>query len=423
MNRRKFVKVISAGAAGATIFGRGAAQAQDKRQVAPADQIGVGIIGAGSRGQELMRHFLRVPGVRVRALCDVYAPRFAEARKLTKEETPVDTDYRKMLERRDLDAVIVATPLNMHAEHVVAALQSGRHVYGEKSMGFTIEHCTRIVEAARHSGKYFQIGHQYRYAPWYHEAIRRIREGEIGEVTHIYGYWHRNSSWRRPVTDPKFERLINWRMYREFSGGLMAELGSHQIDLANWVFGTTPESVTGSGGIDFWKDGREVKDNVQAIFRYPGGRTFVFSALHNNHKVGYQEWIYGSEGSIELTMEDGTFYYEKDRKKTATPASAEIVERGVATGATYSPRGDMPYRGPGAQIKTPEGAAGNPTHMACRSFIDSLRSDKRPFADEQVGWGSAVSVFLANKAIDEGHRILFADHIKADVRISLESEV
>lgn len=417
MNRRKFVRGVAGVALGSTLLGQGsgedAAAQSAPRAVAPSDVVGLGIVGPGSRGQELMRHFLRVPGVSVRAVADVYEPRFEQSRKLTKEATPVYTDYRRMLERKDIDAVVVASPLYLHAEHAVAALESGRHVYGEKSMGYSIEHNDRIVAAVRRSGKFFQVGHQYRYAPWFQEAMRRIKEGEIGRVTHVYGYWHRNTNWRRPVPDPKFERLINWRMYKEYSGGLAAELGSHQIDVANWVFGAIPESVIGSGGIDYWKDGREVHDNIQVVFRYPGGRTFVFSSLTDNHKVGNQQWVYGDEGSVELTMEDGAFYYEKDRRKTATPAGAEIVERGVTTGATYSPRGDMPYRGPGAPIKPPpEGPKGDPTFLCCRSFIDSVREGKRPFADEHVGRASSVSVVMANKAVDEGRRLKFSDYVK-----------
>jgi hypothetical protein len=111
-------------------------------------------------------------------------------------------------------------------------------------------------------------------------------------------------------------------------------------------------------------------------------------------------------------MEDGTFYYEKNNPKATAPSSGEIVERGVVTGATYSTKGDMPYRGPGLPIKTPNGADGNPTYIQCVSFIDCLRDNKRPFADEKVGWASAVSVVLANKAIEEGRRIKFADYIK-----------
>jgi predicted dehydrogenase len=421
MHRRKFVQVVSAGAvgAGATLLNVGKqAQAQGQeavRKVPPSDQIRVGVIGPGSRGQEDMRNFLRVPGVRFLAMADVYEPRVAQVRLLTKEETPNYTDYRRLLERKDLDAIVVASPPALHGEHYTAALLSGRPVYGEKMLGFSIDHSNKIVEAARQSGKIFQTGLQYRYAPWIHEAVKRINAGEIGQVTHIYTYWHRNNNWRRPVPDPKFERLINWRMYRDSSQGLTAELGSHHIDIANWVFGALPETATGSGGIDFWKDGRETNDNVQVILRYPGGRTFFFSAITDNHKVGNQMWIYGTKGSIEVTMEDANiFYEEKPAQKPARPAAAEIIERGVRTGASFSTRGDMPYRGPGKPISVPEGEAGNPSSIAVRSFIENLRNGKRPFADEHVGWASAVSVALANKAIDEGRRINFSDHIKPE---------
>jgi len=411
MNRRNFVKAVSAGALGATVVGRGLGKTSAMRASPPSDQIRLGIIGAGSRGQELMRYFLRVPGVRMAGLCDVYEPRFAAARKITGEDTPIYRDHRPLLEARDVDAVIVATPLSLHAEHVIASLQSGRHVYGEKSLGFTVEHCNKILEAVRRSGKHFQVGHQYRYAPWFREVIQRVGKGEIGNVTHIYGYWHRNGNWRRPVPDPKFERLINWRLYKEYSGGLSAELGSHLIDFANWVFGATPESVVGSGGIDTYHDGRETNDNVQIIFRYPRGRTFVFSSLTDNAKVGAEVWIYGKEGSVEVTMEDALFFYEP--KRAASPVPEATTERGVPTGATYRTRGEMPYRGPGSPVKISEGAEGNPNFLACRSFIESLRNNTRPFADERVGWGSAVSVYLANKAIEAGRRITFADHLKS----------
>src|SRR2546427_1301030 len=410
MNRRNFVKAVSAGALGATVVGRGLGKTSAMRAGPPSDQIRLGIIGPGSRGQELMRYFLRVPGVRVAGLCDVYEPRFAAARKITGEDTPVYHDHRRLLEARDLDAIIVATPLSFHAEHVIAALQSGRPVYGEKSMGFTVEHSEKIVEAVRRSGKHFQVGHQYRYAPWFQQVAQRVGKGEIGNVTHIYGYWHRNGNWRRPVPDPKFERLINWRLYKEYSGGLTAELGSHLIDSAICVFGAMPESVVGSGGIDENHHGRETNDKVQIIFRYPRGRTFVFSSLTDNAKVGAEVWIYGKEGSVEVTMEDALFFYEP--KRAASPVPEATTERGVPTGATYRTRGEMPYRGPGRPVKISEGAEGNPNFLACRSFIESLRNNTRPFADERVGWGSAVSVYLANKAIEAGRRITFADHLK-----------
>jgi predicted dehydrogenase len=410
MDRRRFLKIAAAGAA---VHGLGniPARAQNGRPVAPSDRINVAVIGPGSRGQEMIRYILRVPGVRVTALCDVYDARFAQSREITKAETPAFADYRRMLEARDIDVVLVATPLSFHADHMVASLQSGRHVYGEKSLGFTVDHCDRILAAASASGKLFQVGHQYRYAPWIQEAISRVHAGEIGQVTHIHGYWHRNHSWRRPVPEPKLERLINWRMYREFSGGLMAELGSHQIDISNWIFGAPPESVVGSGGIDYYKDGRETNDNVQAVFRYPNGGTFVFSSITTNAMVGNNLMVYGTAGSLEITIEDATIFYEPTRPKG--PLSGEVVEWGVTTGATFSTKGEMPYRGTGEKVKVPEGKEGNPNFVAVEKFFEAIRANTKPFADARAGYDSATAVALANKAIDEGERIRFADHVKA----------
>ncbi len=412
MKRREFV-TASAAAAGASLLGLDAtAEMLVKRRISPSDEINVGVIGVGSRGKYMMRLFLRIPGVRVTALCDVHEPRFAEGREITGEDTPVHRDYRQMLDSAsDLDAVIVATPLGLHGEHMVASLEHGLHVYGEKAMGFTVDHCNAIVQAARESGRQFQTGLQYRYAPWYREAIDRIRNGEIGRVTHVYGYWHRNYNWRRPVPDPSLERLINWRLYKEHSGGLLAELGSHQIDVANWIFDEAPTSVIGTGGITFYHDGRETFDNVQAVFTYPSGGTHVFSSIIGNHNVGYQVNVYGTGGSLKLTLQDGAFYYEPARANSAVPQ--ELIERGVHTSATLSTRGDMPYRGPGLPIEIPEDEAGNPNFLAAASFIESVRTNTRPFADEQVGWKSAVAVALGNEAIRGKHHVEFTDHLKA----------
>ena len=413
MKRRDFVKA-SAMAAGSTVFGVEAmAETLNQTRVSPSDQINVGVIGMGSRGKYIAQLFLRIPEVRVTALCDVHEPRFAEGREVTGEETPVFRDYREMLDSADdLDAVIVATPLNLHGEHMVACLERGLHVYGEKAMAYTVDDCNAVVKAARESGRHFQTGLQYRYAPWYRQAIDRIRNGEIGRVTHVYGYWHRNYNWRRPVPDPSLERLINWRLYREFSGGLLAELGSHQIDVANWIFGEAPESVLGRGSVTFYEDGRETYDNVQAVFTYPGGGTHVFSSIIGNHKVGYQVNIYGTGGSIELTLEDGAVYFEPARSNSAVPK--ELIERGVHTTATLSTRGDMPYRGAGLPIAVPEGEAGNPNYLAVASFIESLRNDTRPFADENVGWASAIAVALGNEAIRGKGLVEFSDYLEED---------
>jgi hypothetical protein len=120
--------------------------------------------------------------------------------------------------------------------------------------------------------------------------------------------------------------------------------------------------------------------------------------------------IYGTGGSVELTLEDGTFYYEPARANSAVPQ--ELMERGVHTRATLATRGDMPYRGPGLTIEIPDGEAGNPNFLCVASFIESLRSGSRPFADEKVGWASAVAVALGNEAIRGKGMVAFSDYLE-----------
>ena len=209
----------------------------------------IGIIGPGSRGNELVRSFLRVPGVKIVAAADVYQPRFAQLNEACGYQVASHADYRALLDRKDLDAVVVATPLGLHAQHVLPALEAGHHVYGEKTMAYTIEDAAKIVNATAAHKRIFQVGHQYRYSPWIRAAVARVQQGEIGDVTHILAYWNRNNNWRRPVPDPSLERLINWRLYNQWSLGLLAELGSHHMDIANWVFGSTPTAALASGSI------------------------------------------------------------------------------------------------------------------------------------------------------------------------------
>lgn len=412
MKRRTLMK-----AGGLSLLAATPALAARRGDSAP---VRLGLIGAGSRGQELARLFARQPGVSLVAACDVYPPRFGELEAQIKAPFARHEDYRALLDRKDLDAVIVATPLYLHAPHVVAVLESGRHVYAEKSLGLTVADCHRIASAASRSKALFQIGHQFRYASWYQEAVRRVRAGEIGKVTHIDAYWHRNHNWRRHVPgpagkpDPKLERLINWRLYREYSGGLMAELGSHNIDLANWVFEGPPESVIGTGGIDHWRDGREVNDNVKVIFRYPKGQTFTFSAISSNAQKGFQQWIFGTRGSIRLTQDGATVLAERGeappavQKEDAGESGAGASDADAITGASYLPDGENPGGRTIAEIWRPrQGLESDVTYQACRAFIDCVRKRETPFADARVALASGLGAAVANQAIDEGRQLRF----------------
>jgi len=394
MNRREFFGRAAGNLAAVSAL----ASAANARPVAPSDTINVGVIGPGARGQEVMRNFLRVPGVRFSALCDVYEPRFAQARKVTGEETPAMQDYRALLDRKDVDVVLVATPLGLHEEHVLAVLESARPVYSEKDMALSIEGCDRLYAAVKRTKQTYQFGTQYHFAPWFQEAVARIKAGKIGQVTQIYSYWHRDNDWRRPVpdpNDPKLEHLINWRMYRDMSGGILAEFGTHMIQWANELFGAMPVSVAGSGGIDYWKDGRELPDNVQVAYRYPSGQTLSFSASLMNSYHGMHAAICGTGGTIVLTQVGGSQYLEP-----SPPVRGEApLPPGVVAGANYRP--EIPYAGPGENFQVPEGLEANLDFLAVRSFIDCLRNNKRPEVDEDVGWTTGITVTLGNQAIEE----------------------
>jgi predicted dehydrogenase len=253
----------------------------------------------------------------------------------------------------------------------------------------------------------FQIGQEYRYAAWAQDAVRRVQAGEIGTPTHIYAYWHRNGDWRRPVPSPdpdkKLEHLINWRLYRETSGGLGTELGSHHIDMANWIFGEQPESVIGTNSICRYHDGRTVGDNVHAVFGYSNGRRLVFSSLTDNAKLGCEFWVYGTQGSVEITIEDATFYYEKNKLSNAASSGATVVERGITTGASYSTKGEMPYRGAGEKVAT--AAAIDPTLAAVQSFVGAVRGDNAIFADVHCGFRAAIACSVAHDAVFAENRM------------------
>lgn len=396
MNRREFLqdasKVAVTGAMLHAVGSRANASANDKVQI--------GVIGPGSRGQELIRQLLHIPEVEIVAVCDIYEPRFEQVNRLVGKTVPSYRDHRELLSRTDLDAIVVATPLALHAEHVIAAARSGRPIYGEKALGFTPDDCRNIVAEVEKSGKIFQIGHEYRYAAWVQESIRRIHAGEIGEPTHVYAYWHRNNNWRRPVPSPdpggKLEHLINWRLYRESSGGLLTELGSHHIDIANWVFGEQPSGVLGTTSIVRYHDGRTVGDNVQAVFNYSKGRRLFFSSLTDNASDGNQLWIYGTEGSVQLTIEDALFFYEPKAHK-AIPTGAEVVQRGIVTGASYRTRGEMPYRGPGEKVSSSNGE--DPTLAALQSFVRCVKTKEKPLADLRAGYASAIATAVGNQAL------------------------
>src|SRR5690606_1038259 len=248
----------------------------------------VGIIGYGDRGTGIKSVMDSLSEMfDVVAVCDTLQFRLDNAKKL-KPHTYKTQDYRKLLEDKSIDVIVIATTLSEHYHIAKDALLAGKHVYLEKTMTYSSQQALDLVDLSKkHAKQILQVGHQYRSSPLYYKVKEMVENGYLGKVTHIDCRWDRNWNWRRAVPSNSLERKVNWRMYKEYSGGLAAELLSHQIDFINWTFNTNPQEIFATGGIDFYKDGRETFDNLQAVLRYKeAGMIGTFGATCANKKDG-----------------------------------------------------------------------------------------------------------------------------------------
>ena len=385
MQRRHFLRQRGAVTAGGLLLSN---TPFAKFMSSKTEKIKLGIIGCGDRGSGVAGIAASLPEkFDVVAVCDILPFRLAAIKK-TIPAAKEYKDYRSLLDDKSVDAVVIATPLNMHYPVAADALKAGKQLYLEKTMTYNIEQAIALVKLSKeYKGQVVQVGHQYRYSPLYFKVKEMIKKGYLGKVVQIDCRWDRNWNWRRPVPAGLSDRQINWRMYKEYSGGLVAELLSHQIDFINWAFDTHPDEIYATGGIDFFKDGRETYDNVQALFRY-GKADMIgnFGATCGNAHDGYLFKLKGTKGSVHLLIDEGVFYPEKDQKK-----SLETVD-GVtgATKITWNKDGSIPI----LPEPTKDG-----TWYALNEFYDCVQQKKLPYSNIITGATTAVCVHLANKAL------------------------
>ena len=348
------------------------------------ETINVGVIGTGDRGGGLIPFINQIHNMRVVACCDIIPFRLSSGLSKVEGKAKGYSDYKKMLEDKDVDAVLVATPFSTHSKIAIDALKAGKHVYGEKTMAKGYEGIAELVSAAEESNSIFQTGHQYHSSRLYSHVVDEIKNGKIGKITAFECQWNRNGNWRRPVPDPKWERMINWRMYREFSGGLLAELCSHQLDFANWVMGAMPEKVMGIGGIDYWKDGRETYDNIHLIYSYPEGVRASFTCLTSNAMGDYKVKVMGDKGTYILDYAKAWFYPEGSYEK-------KIGEVDGVSGATLNWDQD---RGIPIQFDHED-----PSKQALIDFRDNIVNNTLPVSNAKTGAMAATCVQMGLDAM------------------------
>jgi predicted dehydrogenase len=383
MDRRDFI--VKSGLASAGIMATSSALAGIAGKFSSEESINIGVIGTGSRGSGLISLFKGIEGIDVTACCDVLPFRLENGLKRAAKKAKAYSDYRKMLEDKNLDAVLVSTPFSTHSHIAVDAVDAGKHVYCEKTMAKGIDGIQALVKKVNASKKIFQTGHQYHSSRLYRHVVDMIKNGEIGDVILFECQWNRNGDWRRKVPDPSLERAINWRMYKEFSGGLTAELSSHQIDFIHWVLGENPKKIMGAGGIDYWKDGRETYDNTHLLFEYPSGVKARFTCLTSNALGDYQILVKGSKGTIQLDYTKAWISYEKGFEK-------ELADVDGVSGATKNPY----LQGKGMPINV---SHTEPTKQALIDFRDSIRENKTPLSNVYTGASTAVAVQLSLDAM------------------------
>src|SRR3569833_3218765 len=274
-------------------------------------------------------------------------------------------------------------------------------------MANTLEDARKMVHTADRTGNYLQVGHQRRYSPDYRHALDLIKKGYFGDITHVRAQWNRNGSWRRAVPDPKFERLLNWRRYKSSSRGLMAARGSHQIDVTNWFMDMHPIEVVGIGGIDHYKDGREVYDNVQVIFKYPNGMKLTYQSIQTNAFDDFTEQFMGTKGTLitsevpgksmmfkEQSAEEFEFAKFSQNKTKVTGKEAILLDAGATT--------HQDKRGKTAgQTLANSGVSKNNWALAVEDWTDCIRTHRKPFCDGRIGLVDVACVLAANKAMEQ----------------------
>jgi predicted dehydrogenase len=415
--RKNFLEAVSGTPSFTALAGAGPAGPSKGGPVKAA------LIGAGVEGKVLLSVFQK-GWADLRAICDINPDHSREAADgMVKNgwTRPREyQEYKQMLEKEDLEAVLVATPLKSHAEVVVDCLKAGKHVLCEKMMAWDVEGCRKMMDAARTSKRLLEIGYQRFYSAGYQGAYEAIiKPGLLGEIYYARAAWHRNKSWRRtekppsPDFDPRkwgydnWDHLVNWRLYRKYSRGLLAELGSHQISIVNWFYGAVPEAVYASGGVHRFKEGeREAFDHVYATFDYPGGRTATFSSIESNAFDNTYELFEGTKGTLMLSGNgDGYLFTEKEAKAAAR----------TAEGSGSAPAG----AGPAAKAAPPaadgEGESAKKTSIPrlpyrneVAGFCAAVRSGAPLRVGPEKALGSASACITAEEAGHERSRLLVA---------------
>ena len=427
--RRDFLEVSALGGAAVSI-----AQAQ---RVSPNDKIRVGCIGIGNMGLGDVKTAVTVPGVEFVAAADIYEGRLTNAKERFGKQIFTTRDYRELLARPDIDAVIIATPDHWHATQAVAAMEAGKHVYCQKPMVKKPEDGHKVIAAEKRTGKIFQVGSQRVSSILYSRLREVINEGKIGEIRMIEAFYDRNSAlgaWQyviphdaSPATidwdtfigsAPKHSfdpiRLFRWRNYQDYGTGIAGDLFVHLFSGIHYVMDSQgPERVYASGGTYYWNDGRDVPDLMIGLYDYPktekhGAHQITLRVNFEAGTGGGQSFRFvGTEGYITLDVSSG-FTVTSTPRESRPGYDLESFPSGVKEKFLIDYKAKYPEQKPTADsmrpatsfsYKLPPGYMEQYAHHA--NFFDAIRNKRAVIEDSTFGLRAAAPALLSNTSYFE----------------------
>ncbi len=427
--RRDFLEVSALGGAAASL-----AQAQ---RVSPNDKIRLGCIGIGNMGLGDVKTAVTVPGVEFVAAADVYEGRLTNAKEKFGKQIFTTRDYRELLARPDIDAVIVATPDHWHAVQAVAAMEAGKHVYCQKPMVKNPADGHKVIAAEKRTGKILQVGSQRVSSILYARLREVINEGKIGEIRMIEAFYDRNSAlgaWQYVIPQdaspatvdwdtfigaaPKHSfdpiRLFRWRNYQDYGTGIAGDLFVHLFSGIHYVMDSKgPERVYASGGTYYWNDGRDVPDLMIGLYDYPktekhGAHQITLRVNFEAGTGGGQSFRFvGTEGYITLDVASG-FTVTSTPRESRPGYDLESFPSSVKEKFLTDYRAKYPDQKPSADAmrpatsfsyKLPPGYLEQYAHHA--NFFDAIRNKRAVVEDATFGLRAAAPALLSNTSYFE----------------------
>lgn len=381
-SRRSFLSNVTKGMVGASLFPSVITARERERnfkelvrqppKFTANDQLQIALIGAGGMGTADTNTAITVPGVKLLAVCDLYDGRLADAKRKWGADLSTTRDYREIINRKDIDAVIIATPDHWHKDISIAAMNAGKHVYCEKPMVHAISEGPAVVAAQANNKVVFQVGSQGLSSLGNEKAKELLKDGAIGKLNYAEGFWARMSpqgAWQYPIPDDAtpqtvdwdrfvanttkraFDatRFFRWRNYRDYGTGVSGDLFVHLFSSLHMITGSAgPNKVMATGGLRYWKDGREVPDVMLGMFDYP--ETAVHPAFNLSLRVNFVDGtggtnylrMVGSEGSMTVEWDKVTLYRNAPSQDANDPLLKTKPSGGAGQEYVYQRKAMLP---------------------------------------------------------------------------------